>query len=184
MTQWNQEMFSFSLSLCNSDRKLYLSGSDPVFPKKTRLLSLPHVYTDVSDCRHVLDLVLDPTGSRTGQSHAGSHFSPHAPHPARQFAKVSTARLLPKGEFASPINRSWYWHQYFPSSIYGWYDIKLANFVTPLWTRFESNARRRCVCRDRRNPIGWPSRRKLGLIGISRLSEINWAVHQSAIIPV
>ena len=47
--------------------------------------------------RHVVDLVLDPTGSRAGQSHAGSHVSAHAAHPTCQLAEIPPARLLHQG---------------------------------------------------------------------------------------
>lgn len=74
-----------------------MSGGDPVLPAPIGLLSLSHVHPNVPDRRHVLDLVLDPAGSRTCQGHAGSHFIAHAAHTARQFAESSAARLLHQG---------------------------------------------------------------------------------------
>jgi hypothetical protein len=92
---WNK--ISFFCFLFFFLRKFHLSGGDPVLPAPIGLLSLSHVHPNVPDRRHVLDLVLDPAGSRTCQGHAGSHFIAHAAHTARQFAESSAARLLHQG---------------------------------------------------------------------------------------
>jgi hypothetical protein len=63
-----------------------------------RLLPVPHLHTDLSDCDHVVDLILDQTGGRPSQGHPGSDITPHTLNAARQFAKVTTASLVHQGK--------------------------------------------------------------------------------------
>lgn len=81
-----------------SIREFHLSGGDPLFSTKTGLLSLSHVHSHMLDCRHVLDIVLDSAGSRASPGNVGSHVFAHAAHPARQFTKSSTTRILHQGK--------------------------------------------------------------------------------------
>lgn len=74
-----------------------MPGGNPFLPAPIGILSLPHVHPYMPDRRHVVDLILDPTGSRTCQSDARSHFIAHVTHAARQFAESSPARLLHQG---------------------------------------------------------------------------------------
>jgi hypothetical protein len=72
-------------------------GSDFHAEEAPRLLFVSHLHPDLSDCDHVLDLVLDQTGGRPSQGHPGSDIAPNTLNAARQFAKIPSASLLHQG---------------------------------------------------------------------------------------
>jgi len=75
-----------------------VSGGELHAEAAAGLLPVPHLHPDLSDRHHVLDLVLDQTGSRARQGHPGGHLLAHPLHAARQLAEVAAPRLLHQGK--------------------------------------------------------------------------------------